>query len=70
VHDLRTTLFISYYSGLKKIPREMRIAMCDVARDDRYIDNMYKRCEEFRKYQQGLQDFAPVRVERPLPQLF
>lgn len=70
VHDIRTTLFISYYSGNKKLPTSMRTAIIEVDRDDQYIEEMYRRCITFQQYRNGLQEITPVRRLTELPKLF
>jgi hypothetical protein len=53
-HDVFTTLFISYWSDKSKyMPPEMRTAIVEVKRDNRYCDEMMNRCHEFRRYMLG-----------------
>lgn len=71
VHDVRDTIFISYYSGNKRLVPEMLTGITEVRRDDRYIDNMIARCLEFRRYLLGMraEDPSPL-VASNIPPLF
>jgi hypothetical protein len=71
-HDIRTTLFISYWADKAKyLPPEMRTVVIEVARDDRYCDEMIRRCQEFRRFMLGAANTV-TRSYNPdsLPQLF
>ncbi len=69
VHGVHHTLFISHYAGNKKLHPDMQTAIVEVGRDERYIEEMIKRCIEFRDYMTG-QRPVTSRNNSVLPQLF